>query len=601
MNGDITEVKRVLASRAQSVAEYLLPHGRKEGNEWRAGSVNGEAGKSLGVHLTGAKAGVWQDFAASEGGDLLDLWCSTKGMKLTEALEAARGWLGFERPQAYREPRKTFMRPPKPTCAAPRGRVLDYLREDRNIPAEIIQKYKIGEQGDNIIFPFLLPDGTLALAKFREAKDGAAPKPTSAGFEAILFGWQAIPDDARDVVITEGEIDAPSWAAYGYPALSVPLGGGKGQHWIENEFDRMARFERIYIATDMDQPGEEAAQEIALRLGRHRCYRVRMPLKDGNECLMAGIAREVMDRAIRDAEQLDPEGLRRASDYLDDVVRLFWPSSDDHQGYSMPYGKLGQKILFRAAELSLWSGATSAGKSQILSDCTVDWIRQGSRICLSSLEMKPAQNLKRLCKQTTGVDRPTEHAIGRGLEWLDNGLLIYDRVGKAGVEGLLEVFSYARAKYGCDQFIIDSLLRLGIATDDYNGQEKALFRLVDWTLANNVHMHLVAHSRKGGRDAGAPEIEDVKGAMEIGANAFNILTVWRNRKLEEDLKAAETDEEKATLLVKPNVILNVAKQRNGDFEGKIGLWFDQATYRYYDTPERGYWNRRYLEHETLAA
>lgn len=601
MNGDITEVKRGLASRAQSVAEYLLPHGRKEGNEWRVGSINGEVGKSLGVHLAGTKAGVWQDFAASEGGDLLDLWCSTKGMKLTEALEAARGWLGIERPRSFGEQRKTFVRPAKPNCAAPRGRVLDYLREDRNIPAAVIEKYKIGEQGNNIIFPFLLPDGVLAMAKFREAADGASPKPTSAGFEAILFGWQAISDDARDIVITEGEIDALSWAAYGQPAMSVPLGGGKGQSWIENEFDRVARFERIFIATDMDQPGEEAAQEIALRLGRHRCYRVRMPHKDANECLVNGIAQAVMDLAIRDAEQLDPEGLRRATDYLDDVVRLFWPSSEDHQGYTMPYGKLGQRILFRAAELSLWGGASSAGKSQILSDCAVDWVRQGSRVCISSLEMKPAQTLKRMCKQAIGVDRPTEHAIGRGLEWLDNGLLIYDRVGKAGVEGLLEVFSYARAKYGCDQFIIDSLLRLGIATDDYNGQEKALFRLVDWTLANNVHTHLVAHSRKGATGAGVPEIEDVKGAMEIGANAFNILMVWRNRKVEDDLKKAETEADKADLMAKPGVILNVAKQRNGDFEGKIGLWFDQTTYRYYDTPERGYWNRRYLEHETLAA
>jgi twinkle protein len=29
------------------------------------------------------------------------------------------------------------------------------------------------------------------------------------------------------------------------------------------------------------------------------------------------------------------------------------------------------------------------------------------------------------------------------------------------------------------------------------------------------------------------------------------------------------------------VILNVAKQRNGDWEGKIGLWFNPATYQYH--------------------
>jgi twinkle protein len=83
------------------------------------------------------------------------------------------------------------------------------------------------------------------------------------------------------VVITEGEIDALSWAAYGRAAMSVPYGGGKGgkQRWIESEFDRLERFERIFISTDMDKAGQEAAEEIASRLGRHRCYRVQLPLK----------------------------------------------------------------------------------------------------------------------------------------------------------------------------------------------------------------------------------------------------------------------------------------------------------------------------------
>src|SRR5690606_14659374 len=144
-------------------------------------------------------------------------------------------------------------RPPKPQCNKPQGRVRDYLTEIRNIPTDVLDLYRVGERGDEIIFPFLLPSGELALAKSRKAEDGAAPRPTAANCEPVLFGWQAIPDKAREVVITEGEIDALSWAAYGYPSMSVPFGGGKGgkQSWIENEFDRLDRFEKIYISTDM--------------------------------------------------------------------------------------------------------------------------------------------------------------------------------------------------------------------------------------------------------------------------------------------------------------------------------------------------------------
>lgn len=594
---DILQIKRMLADRAQTVAEMLLPGGRREGQEWRAGSVGGEKGGSLGVHLSGPKAGIWQDFATGEGGDLLDLWVAARGGSLSDAIDAATAWLGIQTPKPYREPARDYKRPPKPNCRTPRGKVRDYLVEDRNIPSIILDRYQVGERGDDIIFPFLLPGGQLVLAKARKAENGAKPVPTAKDCEPILFGWQTVPANAREIIITEGEIDALSWAAYGFVALSVPFGGGKGakQAWIESDFERLQQFERIYLSMDMDKTGEEAAVEIASRLGRHRCFRVVLPAKDANACLVDGVPQEVMRQAIAQAANLDPEGLRRPSEYEDRVVHLFWPGHETPPGYAMPYGKLADRLRFRPAEVTLWSGASGSGKSQIISDCIPTWIKYGSKVCLASLEMKGEQTLRRMAKQTGGTDRPTADFIADILHYLDDGLLIYEHVGKAGPKALLEIFDYARAKYGCDQFIIDSLMRLGIAGDDYTGQEKAVFEIVDWTIRNNVHTHLVAHARKSERGQGAPETEDIKGAMEIGANAFNILTVWRNRRLEEEIGAAKSDAERAELAQKPGVILNVAKQRNGDFEGKVGLWFDQATYRYHSSSDRTGWDRMFIQ------
>jgi twinkle protein len=277
---DIVKLKRMLASQAQAVAEHLLPAGKREGHEWRVGSVSGEAGKSLGVHLSGQKAGVWSDFGTGESGDLIDLWMTVKRLELPASLDEIRAYLGVERPRLHRPTKAIWKRPAKPKCSRPQGRAFAYLTEDRNLPAQVLVDYKIGEdEQDGIVFPFSLPDGTMAMAKRQDSVDGAKLVPTTADCEPILFGWQAIPANARSVVITEGEIDALSWAAYGHPAMSVPFGGGGGgkQRWIESEYDRMERFERIYIATDMDGPGDDAALEIANRLGRHRCVRVKMP------------------------------------------------------------------------------------------------------------------------------------------------------------------------------------------------------------------------------------------------------------------------------------------------------------------------------------
>jgi len=46
--------------------------------------------------------------------------------------------------------------------------------------------------------------------------------------------------------------------------------------------------------------------------------------------------------------------------------------------------------------------------------------------------------------------------------------------------------------------------------------------------------------------------------------------------------------------------MNVAKQRNGDFEGSIGLWFDQATYRYFSSYDNRTWQRSYLQRGTTC-
>jgi twinkle protein len=169
-------------------------------------------------------------------------------------------------------------------------------------------------------------------------------------------------------------------------------------------------------------------------------------------------------------------------------------------------------------------------------------------------------------------------------------------VGKASTKDIISIFDYACSRYGCDQFVIDSLMRLGIAGDDYNGQERAVFDIVNWSVSRNVHLHLVAHSRKGAADGGSPETEDVKGAMEIGANAFNIITIWRDRKSEDAIQKFEQSgkhDDADKLRGKPGVILNVAKQRNGDFEGKVGLWFNTETYRYTSSEDRKFLSRGY--------
>lgn len=93
---DAADIAERLGRQSPALVAELLPAGKRDGAEWRCGSVAGEPGRSLGVHLFGPKAGVWSDFASGESGDGLDLVAAVlyRGDK-REALAWARRWLGL--------------------------------------------------------------------------------------------------------------------------------------------------------------------------------------------------------------------------------------------------------------------------------------------------------------------------------------------------------------------------------------------------------------------------------------------------------------------------------------------------------------------------
>jgi hypothetical protein len=89
------DISTALAAQIEALCAHLLPRGLREGAEWRCGSIYGEPGRSMGVHLRGDKAGRWCDFATGEKGDALGLVAAVLGLDMVEAVRWARDWLGI--------------------------------------------------------------------------------------------------------------------------------------------------------------------------------------------------------------------------------------------------------------------------------------------------------------------------------------------------------------------------------------------------------------------------------------------------------------------------------------------------------------------------
>jgi twinkle protein len=580
------ELAERLAQQAETVARMLLPDGKRDGAEWRCGSVQGEAGDSLGVHLTGGKAGVWRDFSADVGGDLIGLWMAVRGLALREACSEAMEFLGIaeDRPthvaRSYRKPAKDGVHRLTPEHAA-------WLRDVRKIPDATVEAYRLASRGERLMFPYLR-DGELVFAKYRKL-----PKQFSAeaDCEPILFGWQVVKPDSRAAILAEGELDAMAWHAYGYPALSVPTGAG-GLAWVEGEFLALEPYDTLYLSMDMDEAGQRSIAALAERLGRERCKVVRLPKKDANDCLIQGVPRDDMTRALRDARTLDPTELRNIGEFEDAIVAEM---TRVDEGLRLPWKKTHDRLRLRPGELSVWAGINGHGKSQIASQIVAYQASHDVRCCVASMEWRTARWALRMQRQIGAVESLTESYSRSLTHALSSTLWTFNVAGSAKAQRILDVFRYARRRYGIELFLLDNLTKCGFADDDYSGQKRFVEQLADFTRESDCHVMLIAHMRKGESEDKPPGKFDVKGSGGITDMAPTVVGVWRNKAREHAIEFAEAAAQRGAKFELPDEFadggkramdarLIVYKQNETGDEPVFNLWFNRATGQFLAQP-----------------
>ncbi len=589
----VSEISEQLSSQVESVCRNLLPNGRPVGREWVCGSVNGEAGQSLKVCIVGGKNGIWSDFASGESGDLLDLWQAVRNINLADAIKEAKTFLGIT--EDYKRklpPKKKYIRPEKPKDIIPLNKhqaSLDHLM-GRGITEDVIALYKVVAKEGSIVFPYIKNNELYGLKTTKlERKKGKKQISFTTDSEPTLFGWHTLTGKERNITICEGEIDAMSLCVYGIPALSVPFGGGGGnkQQWIDTDFNDLEQFDIIYLCLDNDEEGIIGAAEIASRLGQHRCRFVDLPKKDANDCLVADVPEDYLHACFEEAESKDPEELKPAGDYLADIIESFYPSKGQRPGFNLPWEKT-KKIRIHHGEMSLWTGYNGHGKSVLLGQVMAEAVKYDERVCIASFEMQPGNTLARMAKQHSGDSLPTVDEIKEAVEdWHDN-IWIFNLIGTGKVDRLIDVFEYAFRRYGVRQFVIDSLMKLGIAEDDYNGQKGVVDRLTDFCNVNNVSVHLVAHARKGQNEDKPPKKMDIKGTGAITDLADNVFCVFRNKPKENEIQKYyekngydSVGAIRDAIELKYDAILSCEKCRdNGENEGQWGLYFNRSNLIY---------------------
>jgi len=264
--------------------------------------------------------------------------------------------------------------------------------------------------------------------------------------------------------------------------------------------------------------------------------------------------------------------VKSAKAYQDRLIELI--TGGGEQGTAMPWASTKGKFVFRPSELTVWSGYKGHAKSLVASQVFEYFISNGQKVFIISPEFPAVRVLHRKMIQSLGLKNTTKENAIQWLDAVDGNLWIYDQQGSLKHADVPALCRYAVERLGVDHILIDSLMKCGMAPDDYASQKRLVDQVQHVAHKSNVHIHLVAHARKGNSDEKIGGLHDVKGSSEIADMAENVIIVWRNK--EKEQSGGKMDE--------PDCIVKVEAQRNGDgWIGTIPLFFRRESFTFHES------------------
>jgi replicative DNA helicase len=188
-----------------------------------------------------------------------------------------------------------------------------------------------------------------------------------------------------------------------------------------------------------------------------------------------------------------------------------------------------------------------------------------------------------MVQQSLKSTDPTEDYIRKFCGRAADKLWIYDQTGSTTTEDMIATLYYGKHVLGVEVFVIDSLMKMSdISEDNYEKQKLFIDRLATSCRDLNIHIFLVAHTRKMADETIAPDATHILGSSHIRNLCDNILCVYRCKKKERDIENGDKTAEE--LKGVPDCVVYLQKQRNYPVEGSWGFYFDNKGLRYKESP-----------------
>eukprot|EP00457_Paulinella_chromatophora_P001850 gb/GEZN01001852.1/.p1 GENE.gb/GEZN01001852.1/~~gb/GEZN01001852.1/.p1 ORF type:complete len:864 (-),score=121.57 gb/GEZN01001852.1/:142-2733(-) len=396
------------------------------------------------------------------------------------------------------------------------------------------------------------------------------------------FGWHTIPDDAKILIITEGEFDAMAvHQATGLPAISLPNGASSLPVQL---LPALERFRTIYLFMDDDTAGQAGAEQFAKKLGMGRCLLVQSRRgaangpKDANECLLQGVD---MVHLLKQAQHLPHHQIQNFRDLRDEIFRSL----------TDPLGKVGtpypsfpslNSILkgHRRGELTILTGPTGIGKTTLLSHMTLELAMQGTVTLWGSFEIPNSRLARTMLSQHSGVDLDanTDKFDEFADRFQELPLYFLKFFGSSPLDQVLDAMDYAVYVKDVQHIVLDNLQFMlggqgGRSFDKFDIQDQAISKFRTFATDNKVHITLVIHPRKED-DGSLLGVSSVFGSAKATQEADNVIIIQG--------AAPSPDDDPASRGIR---LLEIKKNR---FDGTCGAFpvrYQKDSRRYEEAPD----------------
>ena len=355
----------------------------------------------------------------------------------------------------------------------------------------------------------------------------------------------------KKLVVTEGEIDCLSVSQINsndYPVVSLPCGAQAAERVFKHNLTWLEGFEEVILMFDMDEAGKQAVAKVQHLLPNIKV--ATLPMKDANECLVAGRANDVK-RAIWDARRYQPEGIINGSELYERLLE------DDTNTKSYPYPwdlRLNDMTLgMRKGELVVVTAGTGVGKTTFVRQLMYSLgTEQGCKIGTMMLEENITRTAKGLLslhsnKRLHLKDRLTDAEYEKAFdETLGTGnYVFYEHFGSLDKDSLLSNMRYLAVSEGCDFIFLD---HISIAVSGLDGGDER--KLIDYLMTKlrslveetGVGMIVVSHLRRtdgtqtSHEEGGVTSLSQLRGSHAISQLSDIVIGLERNQQEEEEEK-----------------------------------------------------------------